>query len=62
MMVERKMMSVDEMSVMLGISRPRAYELTKSDGFPAMRVGRRILVDRAGLDQWLEQQKTRGAR
>ena len=40
----------------LGISYPTMYELCKSEGFPAIRVGRSILIPKVGLEQWLEQQ------
>jgi len=36
-------MSVQELSHELGISKPKAYELVKSEGFPSIQIGRRIV-------------------
>lgn len=56
-MTEKLTVSVDEMAAMLGISRPVAYELTKRDGFPAVRVSeRRIIVPVEALKRWLNEQ------
>ena len=33
------MLSVPEMAAALGISRAGAYELARSEGFPALRIG-----------------------
>ena len=38
------------------ISRPTAYELVKQEHFPAFRIGQRILVNRAGLQRWIDAQ------
>ena len=37
-------MTVQELSVQLGISIPKAYELTKTPGFPSIRIGTRIII------------------
>lgn len=42
--MEKATMSVQELSTRMGISLPKAYQLMKSDGFPAIRVGKRILI------------------
>lgn len=49
-------MSVDEMAEELRISRPNAYELTRQPGFPAFRVGKRLVVNRAALQRWMDAQ------
>ncbi len=46
--------SVDEMATAIGISRPKAYELVHSDGFPVVRIGRRIRIPVTELEKWLE--------
>ncbi len=51
-------MSVDEMAAAIGISRPKAYELAHSDGFPVIRIGRRIRIPVTELEKWLERQAT----
>ena len=38
------MLSVPEVAAVLGISRAGAYELVKSGGFPALKIGSRIVV------------------
>ena len=40
------MLSVVEVAAVLGISRAGAYELAHSDGFPALKIGSRIVVPR----------------
>lgn len=60
-MTEKLTVSVDEMASMLGISRPVAYELTRREGFPAVRVSeRRIIVPVEALKRWLNEQASRG--
>lgn len=49
--------SVDEMAVLLDISRPSAFALAHSENFPAFRVGRRLLINRAGLQAWIDEQR-----
>lgn len=48
--------SVNDLCPLLGISRPVAYELVHRADFPAIRVGRRILIPKNALERWLEQQ------
>ena len=45
--------SVPEMAKQMGISRPKAYELANSKGFPAIRVGKRIVIPYATFADWL---------
>lgn len=51
--------SVRETAEILGISVPTAYELARRADFPAFHVGRRTLVDRAGLTRWVSAQTGR---
>ena len=46
--------SVQEVAMLLGISRGKAYELTHSKGFPAISLGRRILIRKDSFHKWLE--------
>lgn len=58
---EKLTYSVDEMATALGVSRPVAYELTRREGFPAIRVSeRRIVIPVDALKQWLDRE-ARGA-
>ncbi len=45
--------SVQELSARMGISLNKAYELTRSPGFPILRVGTRILIPVDSLNEWL---------
>lgn len=47
-------MSVKEMGAYLGISTGKAYELVKTEGFPIVRVGRKVLISKSGLIRWIE--------
>ena len=53
-MIPLMTLTVDEVAKELHISRPTAYELVKQDDFPALRIGQRIVVNRAGLQRWLD--------
>lgn len=53
-MTEKLVLSVAEVSIELGISRPTVYKLIKTPGFPAMRLGvGRIVIPRDALREWL---------
>ncbi len=47
-------LTVEEMANELHISRNKAYALVKEDGFPAFHVGKKVLVNRRGLQQWMD--------
>ena len=47
---------VKDLCGLLKISRPTAYELVHRADFPKVRVGRRVLIPRVGLEKWLEDQ------
>ena len=63
-MQENKLvLNVEEMAATLGISKPVAYELTRKNGFPAVRVSeRRIIIPVDALRRWLESEARNGAR
>lgn len=60
MAVEKKTYSVEEAAQAVGISTRYMYDLVKTDGFPVIQVGRRLLVPIKALDLWLEEQSQRG--
>ena len=37
---------------------PFAYELVKEPDFPSFRIGKRILVNRLGLQHWIDEQSS----
>lgn len=53
----RKMgLSVQDMADQLGISRPIAYQIVGRSDFPKVRIGRRIIIPRHGLEDWLRRE------
>ena len=57
--MEKATMRVQELSMQMGISMPKAYELVKSPGFPVIRIGTRILIPIDAYKQWLFRQSTK---
>ena len=51
--MEKTTISVQELSAQMGISLPKAYELVKSNGFPTIRIGTRILIPVDAYKEWL---------
>lgn len=49
-------LTVPEVGEVLGISRAKAYDLARSEGFPSMRIGTRILVPRDKLIRWIDKE------
>ena len=52
--MNKKTISVVELSMQMGISLPKAYELVKQPSFPTIRVGTRILIPVDGFQEWLK--------
>ena len=51
------LMTVDEMSKLLRISRSEGYKLCRKPGFPAAQITeKRIMVSKEALFSWLENQ------
>ena len=50
------MLSVPEVAAVLGISRAGAYELVRSEGFPTLRIGSRIVVPKEKFIRWIDAQ------
>ena len=48
------MLSVPQL-VALGISRSGAYALVRSEGFPALKIGSRIVVPKDKLQDWINE-------
>ena len=49
------MLSVPDLVDALGISRASAYELVKSEGFPSLHIGNRVLVPKEELIAWIKE-------
>ena len=57
---EKLTYSVPETARVLGISDFKAYQLVKTQGFPTIRIGKRLLVSVKGLESWVEEQAKKG--
>ena len=51
------MLQASHVKQVLGLSTGKAYQLLRSEGFPAQRFGRRVMVLKADFIKWLEQNK-----
>ena len=54
--IEKIALSVTEAAEALGVSRVTLYQYLKRQDFPAARIGRRVLIPRDKLKEWLEAQ------
>ena len=51
-------LKIPEVAKLLRISRNRAYNIAVSDPtFPVISIGRRLIVPREALSEWLENQR-----
>ena len=50
------MMNITDVAAVLGISRAGAYKLAHCEAFPAVQIGRRIVVSREKFLNWLNGQ------
>ena len=55
METKRAFLSIKDVATIMGISRPTARKLFQERGFPAIRVGRRILVSEEAFKQYMSQ-------
>ena len=53
---EKMVLSVKKCAKLLGVSEPMVRNLTHRDDFPSIRVGNRFLINRAKLQEWLNNQ------
>lgn len=47
-------LNAEQIARELGISRAGAYQLLHSEGFPTLRIGKRMLVPRDKLAEWID--------
>ncbi len=55
--MERLTLNIKDLQELLNISYVTAYNLTLRKDFPSFRIGRRILINREGLDRWMKEQE-----
>lgn len=53
---QNKSMSVREFCREYGIGYNKAYQIVNAEGFPMIKCGRKILIIRSKVDEWLENQ------
>lgn len=51
-------LSANQVAQVLGISRANAYTLMHSKGFPTIQIGKRMVVPKNKLIEWMERQTT----
>lgn len=56
---ERLTLTIPEVAKLLGINKVAAYRLAKHRDFPAITIGRRIVVPKTALELWLEKEAWR---
>lgn len=56
MIVDKIALNVSEVADALGVSRPVVYQLMKRADFPAFKIGRRTLVSKNALEEWVDKQ------
>lgn len=57
---EKLTLSVPEAAEQLGVSTTTMYRIARIKGFPAIRLGRRILVSKKQLPIWVEEMAKKG--
>lgn len=49
---EKLSITVEEAAKLLGVGRNTMLEFVKMDGFPAIRLKRKIIIDKEALPKW----------
>ena len=57
---EKIALNVSEAAEALGVSRPVLYQLIHRDDFPALKIGKRTLIPRAALEEWINAHRREG--
>lgn len=55
------LLNTTQLADLLGVSHSSVYELIQEDGFPSLRIGKRIVIPKEELRQWISA-NTKGAR
>lgn len=51
--------TVDQVSAVMGINRGAAYDLAHREDFPKIQIGRRIVIPKDAFSNWLNEEATR---
>lgn len=46
-------LTVCDIQKIMGISRTKAYQLLRSEGFPKLKIGKRIAIPKEALKNWI---------
>jgi len=57
--MEKLTLSVQEVAKQLNVSKPTAYKIVNSKGFPVCKLGKRILVPVEAFQEWLKVNTTK---
>lgn len=57
--LDKLTISVQELSEVLGISKVTAYKVVNTDGFPVLKLGKRVVVPVEALHEWLKENTTK---
>lgn len=52
--IERKTLTISEAAQVLGVGENKMRQLSRSKGFPVIRVGARILIPTTKFEEWIE--------
>ena len=55
------LLNTTQLADLLGVSHSSVYELIQEDGFPSLRIGKRIVIPKEELRQWISD-NTKGAK
>ena len=47
------LLNTTELADLLGVSHSSVYELIQEPGFPSLRIGKRIVIPKEELRQWI---------
>lgn len=54
--ISNKTMTVKEFSLEYGIGENKSYEIVNMPNFPMIKCGKKIIIIRSKVDEWLENQ------
>lgn len=48
-------LNAEQVGIALGLSRAKAYNLVNSEGFPTLRVGKRLIIPKDAFLRWINE-------